>query len=258
MPHGTECYASRVTRSDSGSIIKRLQTSAERGCPLDSADFATYGVSSDLAYFYNKSGWIERLARGTYMLAGDTLARDACLTFLADRMTGFHVGGKTALAWQGIRHNAPVKDTLTLCGRKNTRLPEWFSARFPSRFTVRELFSRSLPHDFGLQPLPESPEGPPVSVPERALLEMLSEVGVHQEIEEARLIMESARSLRVDVLDTLLKACEQKKALRLCVAWAEELSLPWAPQARKAAETRIGESRWVSRVRGGRTLILNP
>ena len=87
---------------------------------------------------------------------------------------------------------------------------------------------------------------------------MLSEVGVYQEIDEARLIMESARSLRADVLDTLLKTCEQKKALRLCVAWAEELSLPWAPQARKAAEQRIGKSRWVSRVKDGRTLILKP
>jgi hypothetical protein len=53
-----------------------------------------------------------------------------------------------------------------------------------------------LPKNFGLQPLPETPDGVLVSVPERALLEMLSEVGVHQGIEEARNIMEGARSLR--------------------------------------------------------------
>jgi hypothetical protein len=247
-----------VNRSDSGSIIKRLQTTAPRGRPLDSGDLATYGVSSDLAYFYAKSGWLERLARGTYVLAGDTLSRDGCLRFLTDRLPGLHVGGKTALAWQGIRHNLPAKEIMTLWGRKNTRLPDWFPARFPSRLTVRELFSAKLPRDFGLQPLPESPGGPPVSVPERALLEMLSEVGVHQEIEEARLIMEGARSLRPDVLATLLRACGQQKALRLCVAWAEELSLPWASQARAAAGKRIGTSRWVARVKGGRTLILKP
>jgi hypothetical protein len=247
-----------MTRSDSGSIIKRLQTTAPRGRPLDSADLATYGVSPDLAYFYAKSGWLERLARGTYVFTGDALARDGCLRFLADRLPGLHVGGKTALAWQGVRHNVPAKEILTLWGRKNTRLPEWFSARFPSRLTVRELFSAKLPHDFGLQPLAESPDGPPVSVPERALLEMLSEVGVHQEIEEAKLIMEAARSLRADILATLLKACGQQKALRLCVGWAEELSLPWASHARKVAGKRIGPARWVARVRGGRTLILKP
>jgi hypothetical protein len=90
------------------------------------------------------------------------------------------------------------------------------------------------------------------------LLEMLSEVGVHQEIEEARLIMEAARSLRPDILATLLRTCRQQKALRLCVGWAEELSLPWAARAREAAGKRIGASRWVARVRGGRTLILKP
>ncbi|MCC5805441.1 MAG: type IV toxin-antitoxin system AbiEi family antitoxin domain-containing protein [Opitutales bacterium] len=247
-----------MARSGNGSIIKRLQTSAPRGRPLDSADLAQFGVSSDLAYFYAKSGWLERLARGTYMLAGDTLGRDGCLRFLADRMPGFHVGGRTALAWQGILHNVPAKETLTLLGPKNSRLPKWFSRRFPCRFTVRELFSKELPRDFGLQPLPESPDGPPVSVPERALLEMLSEVGVHQEIEEARHIMESARRLRADVLGPLLKACRQQKALRLCVGWAEELSLPWAAEARKAAQKQIGANRWVSRVKGGRTLILKP
>ena len=247
-----------MTRSESGSLIKRLQTSALRGRPLDTEDLASYGVSSDLAYFYAKSGWLERLARGAYMLSGDTLSGDGCLRFLSERMPGFHVGGKTALAWQGFRHNVPAKETLTLWGQKNARLPKWFSERFTSRFTVRELFSAKLPIHFGLQPLPESPEGPPVSVPERALLEMLSEVGVQQEIEEARLIMETVRSLRADVLGTLLKACGQQKALRLCVSWADELSLPWAAEARKATEKRIGTSRWVARVRGGRTLILKP
>jgi hypothetical protein len=247
-----------MTRSQNGSIIKRLQTSAPRGRPLDSADLAQFGVSSDLAYFYNKSGWLERLARGIYMLAGDTLDRDGCLRFIADRMPGFHVGGKTALAWQGILHNVPTTEKLTLWAPGNSRLPKWFSQRFPCRFTVRELFSKKLPREFGLQPLPESPDGPPVSVPERALLEMLSEVGVHQGIEEARHIMESARWLRADVLGPLLKACKQQKALRLCVGWSEELSLPWAAEMRKVAQKQIGSSRWVGRVKGGHTLILKP
>jgi hypothetical protein len=245
-----------MTRSGSGSIIKRLQTSAPRGRPLDSGDLAGYGVSSDLAYFYAKSGWLERLARGAYALGGDTLSRDGCLRFLADRMPGFHVGGKTALAWQGWRHNLPAREMLVLWGRKNARLPAWFTERFPARLTVRELFSAKLPLEFGLQRLPEAPEGAPVSVPERALLEMLSEVGVHQEIEEARLIMETVRSVRGDVLGTLLQACLQQKTLRMCILWAEELSLPWAKEARQVAGGRIGTNRWVARVRGGRTLIL--
>src|SRR5207247_5089192 len=113
-------------------------------------------------------------------------------------------------------------------------LPEWFQKLFPSRYTTRNPFSPKLLKNFGLQPLPETPDGVLVSVPERALLEMLSEVGVHQGIEEARNIMEGDRSLRPAVLSTLLKNCRRVKVARLCVRWAEELTLPWAAVAREA------------------------
>ena len=137
-------------------------------------------------------------------------------------------------------------------------LPGWFLERFPARFSASRLFADDLPPSFGLAPLPESPAGPPVSVPERALLEMLSEVGVHQEVEEARGIMETARQLRTRELGTLLRSCRMIKAVRLCVIWAEELGLPWAGSARAAVADKSGTSRWIKRMKDGRTLILNP
>jgi hypothetical protein len=115
-----------------------------------------------------------------------------------------------------------------------------------------------MPKDFGLQPLPETPDGVLVSEPERALLEMLSEVGVHQGLEEARNIMEGARSLRADTLATLLKNCQRVKARLLCVQWAEELNLPWAPVARTAVGTRRGQSRWTARFKSGTILNIKP
>ena len=137
-------------------------------------------------------------------------------------------------------------------------MPEWFEKLFPARYTARNPFSSNLPKNFAVQPLPETPDGVLVSVPERALLEMLSEVGVHQGIEEARNIMEGARSLRPEVLTTLLKNCQRVKVLRLGVLWAEELNLPWAAAARKAAGRNLGQSRWTARLRDGTTLILKP
>jgi hypothetical protein len=99
--------------------------------------------------------------------------------------------------------------------------------------------------------LPETPDGVLVSVPERALLEMLSEVGLHQGIEEARNIMEGARSLRPEVLTMLLKNCQRFKVARLCVSWAEALNSPWATAAKKAVGNRQGQSRWTARLRDG-------
>jgi hypothetical protein len=237
------------------NLIKRLQTAFPRGTPFDHRQLAELGVSSALAHHYLKTGWLTRLARGVFMFPNDTLRREDCLQFLSRRVAGFHVGGKTALAWRGVRHNLPVREPLSLWGEHKTRLPEWYQERFPSRYTARNPFSK-LPGNFGLQPLPETPAGPLVSVPERALLEMLSEVGVHQQIEEARNIMEGARSLRPEVLATLLKNCRRVKVVRLCLSWADELNLPWVAAARKAAAKRLGQGRWTYPLKDGTLLVL--
>ena len=239
-------------------LIKNLQTAFPRGTPFDHQELTKLGVSSALAHHYLKSGWLVRLGRGVFMFPNDVLRQEDCLKFLSRRLIGFHVGGKTALAWRGVRHNLPSREPLSLWGEKKASLPEWFQERFPSRYTARNPFSPTLPQDFGLQSLPETPGGVFVSVPERALMEMLSEVGVHQGIEEARNIMEGARSLRPEVLSSLLKNCRRIKVIRLCVSWAEELGLPWAAAAKKASGNQQGHGRWTSRLKDGTLLVLKP
>jgi hypothetical protein len=61
---------------------------------------AKLGVSSALAHHYLKSGWLVRLGRGVFMFPNDALRREDCLKFLSRRVTGFHVGSKTALVWR--------------------------------------------------------------------------------------------------------------------------------------------------------------
>lgn len=240
------------------NLLQSLHTGLPRGAPFDIQALRALGISSALASHYFKAGWLVRLGRGVFMFPNDDLQRDACLKFLATRMPGLHVGSKTALAWRGVRHNLPPREQLCLWGDAPGKLPEWFTSRFSARYTARRLFGRRLPPGFGLQPLPETPDGSPVSVPERALLEMLSEVGVGQEIEEARNIMEGIRSVRAEVLTPLLKNCLRVKAVRLCVQWAEEMSLDWAAAARQAAKRTSGRGRWTARLKDGTTLILKP
>jgi hypothetical protein len=239
------------------NLNKRLQRAFPRGVPFDSRALAKLGIYPALVYHYLKSGWLERLERGVFMFPNDTLRQEDCLKFLSGRVPDFHVGGKTALAWRGIRHNLPASEPLLLWG-KRANLPGWFRKRFLSRYTVRNPFSSKLPKNFGLQPLPETPDGVLVSVPERALLEMLNEVGVHQGVEEARNIMEGARALRPETLTTLLKNCHRVKVVLLCAQWAEELGLPWAATARKAIQHRPMQSRWVYRLKDGKVLVLKP
>lgn len=238
--------------------IKTLQTTLPRGAPLDTAALTGLGISAALAHEYVKAGWLAKLGRGVFMFAGDELKLDATLMFMEPKIRGFHVAAKTALAWHGFRHNVAVKETTILWGDQRLILPSWFQDRFPARYSSSRLFDDDLPADTGIAPTPEFPNGPRVSSPERALLEMLSEVGVHQELEEAHAIMENVRQLRSRQLRLLLSHCRMVKAVRLCVAWSREFDLPWAGHAREAASGRMGSGRWITRIKNGKTLILKP
>jgi hypothetical protein len=145
-----------------------------------------------------------------------------------------------------------------LLGDVSRPLPEWFTSRFSCSYAARHLFTSELPKDFGLEPLSENPEGPLVSVRERALLELLSEVGLSQGVEEARNIMEGLFTVREDVLGTLLKCCSRSKVLRLCAQWSEELELEWAPLAREALDAMPHRGRWTARMKDGGVPVLKP
>lgn len=240
------------------TLLQTLQTGVPRGVPFSPETLRALGISTALTWHYAEAGWLERLGRGVFKFPNDELQRDATVKFLAARLPGLHVAGKTALAWRGVRHNLPARERLCIWGAKPARLPEWFTSRFPARYVARKLFGKKLRREFGLQPLPETPDGPLVSVPERALLEMLGDVGVHEGIEEVRNVMEGVRALRPEVLEPLLKNCLLVKAVRLCVQWAEEMDLPWAAAARKASKQTRGRGRWSARLKDGSVLILKP
>jgi Transcriptional regulator, AbiEi antitoxin, Type IV TA system len=95
-----------------------------------------------------------------------------------------------------------------------------------------------------------------VSVPERAVLELLSDVGKSQGIDEARHLVVGARSLRMDVLDILLTHLKRIKVARLAHSLADELGLPWADLARRHSVRLGGGRRWVSATKTGERLNL--
>lgn len=238
--------------------IKEVQTRLPRRVPFGTSDLAALGVSASLAHEYVNASWLEKLGRGVFKLPGEELRLNGSLLFLQKKLPGLHVAAKTALAWHGFRHNVAAKETTILWGDRRGGLPGWFNERFPVRYSSSRIFDDQLAPGTCVSPLPDMPDGPRVSEPERALLEMLSEVGVHQELEEARNIMEGMRQVRTRKLGTLLARCTMVKTVRLCVSWARELELPWAEQAREAAKGRMGTGRWIGRLKDGRTLILNP
>lgn len=198
------------------------------GPPVSSEDLAALGISADLAVHYVRAGWLKRLARGVYRRPNDAVALKPSLIFLQRSLAGLHVGGKSALDWQGIRHYVSQHPALHLYGWQAGRLPGWFTERFPAEFHRKRLFDEDPDALLHVRPFQNRADAPLVSAPERALLEVLSEVGIRQPLQEARDLVESAYSLRAHVMRDLLKHCSSVKTVRLCLQLGRELSQPWA------------------------------
>ncbi|MCY4755407.1 type IV toxin-antitoxin system AbiEi family antitoxin domain-containing protein [Pelomonas aquatica] len=234
--------------------FKEVLRAHPRGEPLGTAALKRLGVTPFRASALARSGWLDHLARGVYMLPGDTLSRDGSLAFLAEQIPGLHVGSKTALSWRGVRQNIAFRETLTLWGDRAKPLPAWFTQRFQARYQATQLFDDTLPVGLGLQPLPNGDTRVLVSVPERALLELLSDLGKTQSLSEARELVEGLPNLRLQVLDELLSHTLRIKVVRAAASLAAELNLPWAAMAKQHSLRIGGGTRWIAVSKTGERL----
>src|SRR3546814_44129 len=100
----------------------------------------TFGVSPKLAARYAESGWLVRLGHGVYAYPNDNFDASGALRLLQERVAGLHIGGKSALALQGVRHNLAYREALVLWGEARFALPAWFTTRFPARYVNARLF----------------------------------------------------------------------------------------------------------------------
>ena len=237
--------------------LNALYTQLPSGAPLTSDALKELGISADLAVHYVRSGWLTRLARGVYCRKGDALSLNPSLRLLERQVAGLHVGGKSALSWYGISHYVSQKTTLHLYGWAAAHLPGWFLERFPAEYHRKRLFDERPEKLMNVTPFEKQVDAPLVSAPERAFLELLSEVGVRQPLQEARHLAESAYTLRADVIEKLLKRCTSVKTVRLCLRFGRELSLPWASKLTPARLPTGSNRPWVSRSKDG-LLVLKP
>jgi len=215
------------------------------------------GVSKYLAVHYARSGWLRRLARGVYSRPHDELELYPSLMALELMLPGLHVGGKSALDWRGVRQYARQEPLLQLYGQRSGKLPAWFTARFPATYHRKQLFDEHEQELLHVNRLNGKDNTPLVSAPERAWLELLSEVGVRQPLSEARELAESTHTMRARVLRELLLRCVSVKTVRLCLQLGREAQTPWAAKLDASSLPTGSDKPWVARTRDG-LLVLPP
>jgi hypothetical protein len=215
------------------------------GETLDVQWLNEHGVGALRASQLAQAGWLTHLGRGAYTLHGDTLKREKCLALpclalLMRRHPGLHVGGKTALLWRGRRHNVTVRETITLWDEQRALLPSWFTDRLESVYQTTPLFDAQMPSDDDLQPWPGGRPEVVVSVPERALLELLRDVGKTETLQDSRNSWSACTTSTCPCSTSVLAHATRIKVLRLTRSLSEKLGLPWAQVARTHSESMGG------------------
>ncbi|MBI3555777.1 MAG: type IV toxin-antitoxin system AbiEi family antitoxin [Deltaproteobacteria bacterium] len=189
------------------------------------------GVYQQLAYQYERAGWVKRVGRGAYTRLNDTVDWPGGVHAFQQQLgLSIHVGGKTALELKGLGHFAAIGEGayLYLFGSADEKPPGWFlkhdwkrrvSYKMPQLFDGKPgLGLTSHSYDaFSIQ----------ISSPERAILEVLHLTPGEQSVEEALLLIEGLATLRPKLVQELLECCRSIKAKRLFLALAERCNHAW-------------------------------
>ena len=199
--------------------LAMLLQNYEPGLPMTAAAMARLGIRREAVARFVKRGCIKRIGHGAYSLPKDGITGAGVAAVLMREMPDVYLGSTSALLYHGIYHNVHVDPPMVLFGKKRRSLPSWTKA-FPLFYWRQSLFDFSTEAGRRLdsqtvKPCLVAPFSLRCSVPERAVLEMMFEVGRGFTEDDAYNIMTGVISLRKELLGPLLQACKSIKTTRL-------------------------------------------
>jgi len=213
-----------------GQIKKGLSTVLPEGLLVSRNWLKQKGFQRPLVDYYLRSGALEAVARGVYRRPGPPLRWQHAMYSLQALGFSVHVGGRSALDHQGLAHYLPLRgETIHLYSQG--KLPGWLhKVRVNAGFEChhRKLFTEDAA-TLGYNTLPFGAWDWPLnySTRERALLEYLNDLSGGSSFDMADKYMESATTLRPELLMALLLACKRVKTKRLFLWLAERHAYPW-------------------------------
>ena len=211
----------------SESKIKSLVHSLPRHGVVTRSALAVLGVTPQHTQKYVASGWLESVGSGVFKRPGDTPTWQGALHALqAQDGLAVHVGGLTALAAQGVAQFARLgRGHVWLFSQPGVRPPLWFRRyRWPEKVT--HVTSKFLPAGAAVRARDFGGFSVVSSAPERAILECLLLAPERMDLVEIYGLLENLRTLRPQVMQSLLEACSSVKVKRLFMFMAERAGLP--------------------------------
>ena len=236
--------------------IKHLTRILPEGVVAPSNWLTSNGYSRQLVRKYVISGWLKRVGHGAYARSGQTVGWEGVLLGL-HRLAGrtCHIGGLSALERHGLAHFLPLGGEKKIHVMSNRKPPAWLKSieLTPELyFDTRRLFPDEV-SDLGLVELPTEIRDwrVPLSGPERAILELLNDVGPNDHsFQHAAHVFEGMTVLRPGMVSDLLATCRSIKVRRIFLFLADHFHYPWVKRLQTAALNLGRGNRQV--VKGGR------
>lgn len=196
--------------------------------------FKERGVSQPLTFSYVKSGWLAKVGAGAFKKAGDLIEWPGGLYTMQNQANlNIHLGGKSALQYQGYGHYLPMGENypLYLFGHRNLTLPAWFknySWQVEVVYAQTNLFESSM--NEGLTIVDVNGISVKTSTAERAIMEVIYLIPKRETYNEALQLMGSLSAIRPKVVQSLLEKCNSIKVKRVFMVMAERYNYPWVKE----------------------------
>ncbi|MFH0753090.1 MAG: type IV toxin-antitoxin system AbiEi family antitoxin domain-containing protein [Candidatus Omnitrophota bacterium] len=210
---------------------KLQQSQLLDGMVVDRSWLKGKGISVPLVDYYLRTGHLERVAYGAYRKPGDRLKWEHLVYSL--QMLGYnvHVGGQSALELLGLAHYLPFGPKQKIHLFCDIRLPRWFfKTDVPVEFIEHRtgLFGNAG-QERGLTTVLFGSWDWKINVASRemALMEMMLDLPRRTSFHMVDVIMESAATLRPEVVGELLRECKNIKVKRLFLWFAEKYGHQW-------------------------------
>lgn len=185
------------------------------------------GISGQLTQRYLKSEWIEPMGRGAYKKAKDQVFWYGGLASMQKQLkVAVHLGGPTALSVKGKSHYVRFgKERIFLFHPLNTKLPKWF-LDYDWDQKIEPMATSVFPKGIGIKPLQYQGFEINTSSPERAILECLYLAPKEFDLLECYQLLESLRTLRPEMVQSLLEQSRSVQVKRLFLYMASKAKLP--------------------------------
>jgi Transcriptional regulator, AbiEi antitoxin, Type IV TA system/Transcriptional regulator, AbiEi antitoxin N-terminal domain len=207
--------------------LKRLLDLWPAHVVMTSARLAELGISHGLARQYVKNGWMDRIGVGAFKRPNDSVSWVGAVESLQDQLQmGVHIGALSALAVQGYQQYLRLgHETIFLFSAPDLVLPAWFRSRDWGA-DICHVATKLLPDGLGLHSDDVEGHKLTLSCPERAILECLYLSPNRIDLMESAQVAQGLLTLRPDLMQALLEACNSIKVRRLFLFVAAKNALP--------------------------------